>query len=48
LREGVKLREMVFGVLSVVGLEQLCKEENTVGFCRCEDGGFGAMHSNDI
>ena len=48
LREGVQFGKVVLGVLPVVGLQELGQEEHAVGFCGCEDGGFGAMHGIQI
>lgn len=38
--EGVQFCEVVFWVCAVVGLEQFCEKEDSVGACGCEDGGF--------
>jgi hypothetical protein len=43
--EGFKFFEMVLGVRAVVGLEDLCEEEDAVGFCWVEDcRAVGGLH----
>ena len=45
-RKRIQLLEMVLGMRTIVGLEQLGQEEDAVGTRRSEDGRFTSTHLN--